>query len=630
MSSKEKTTLNFNNKLVTVIANGVEVPADAKLYPQAKVVLTDGYEDCIAWFTRRKGDPYRAALVIEKDGIVPNMSVTEAIQGGSYDDREARDIRVESHSDNFTAVLVNGGEYAVRDAQLVFDSKSDGRNVCDFNGLGAVVSAFNGAKVELENVDFFVRGVARPSVFVDSYANVLMKNCKMKVMGGELYGDYRNCCDQRQMVAPPWVLGLTGTARGINAMGDCGTLTIVDCDLAANQWGVISTDSGSDIVLTVIDSKLVTLGEGQKGDPYALRFGSGYGSYVIDDVTEFFRGVHFQVGTYAAVICGGDAVYASSKGTFDIHQHYFIPNPAKPEFINHFGKVYPGYDVGTKEEPVFSGIEGKGQKTIIESDGFGFMSHDWGSVTLLEGTEVHSKFSTFLLKAGNIRIDVDDAVLDPGDNIILQLIDNDDSAVGVFFDPPWVPDGNLRPEHIYGPFFNTEFNERPGYPGIDYDAPGTLGEEKVDATFRNVKLKGNFYNASGYASDRRGGDAQGRPLTLVFGENAELQGAIASTSVIHVNEKGEQNTHFTMKEYYHLGHVANKVHFNGVNTIDVTLEANATWVVTGPSLISSLSIGSGATVTAPQGKTLRVLLDGKVTEITSGMDLKGDIRLDVI
>lgn len=620
---KRADAIDMSGKLPTLLVDGVEMPLDVKAYPNASLILTDAYQEGFCWYTPRGIDPYRAALVVEKSGIVPEKSVTEAVKGGHWDSRGADGITVESRSDNFTAVLNNGGEYTIKNSKFIFDSRSDGRHVCDFNGFGAVIGAFNGAKLVMENVDIQTRGVARPAVFVDSYANVLMKNVRYKVMGGKVYPGYRNCCDQRLMVAPPWVLGLTGSARGMNAMGDCGTVTIVDSELCANQWGVISTDSGSDIVLTVIDTKIGTLGEGQTGDPYATRFGSGYGSYVIDDVTEYFYGATINVGTYAAVICGGNAVYASSNGSFDVHQHYFIPNPEKKGFVNHFGKVYPGYDVGTHEEPVFSGLQGKGNRTVIQSDGFGFMAHDWGSVTLREKTEVHSKFSTFLLKAGTVRIDVDNAVLDPGDGIVLQVMDNDDKAVGTYFDPPWKPDGKVRPSHIYGPFFNTEYNEPAGYPGIDYEAPGTAGEDRVTARIKNAAVNGDFYNASGYVGE----DA--RPLELIFGDNARVTGRIAPTSSIHIDENGNQNTHFGMEQYYHLGHLRNRVHYNGANDISLTLEGDAVWTVRDSSLLTKLVIGADASLRAPEGKTLTVSVDGKPVDCRPGMELEGQIVLEI-
>ena len=617
-------SIDMDGKLATLLVDGVEMPMDGKVHPNSKLVLTEAYKEGFCWYTPRGVDPYRAALVVEKDGVVPEKSVSQAVQGGTWDDHEADGITVESRSDNFTAVLNNGGDYTIKNSKFIFDSKSDGKNVCDFNGFGAVIGAFNGAKTVLDNVDILTRGVARPAVFVDSYANVLMNKVKYKVMGGKVYDGYENCCDQRLMVAPPWVLGLTGSARGMNAMGDCGTVTIVDSELYANQWGVISTDSGKEIVLTVVDSKIETLGEGQTGDPYATRFGSGYGTYVIDNVTEYFYGVTMNVGTYAAVVTGGDAIYASSNGTYDVRPHYFIPNPDKPGFVNHFGKVYPGYDVGIHEDPVFSGIKGKGNKTIINSDGFGFMAHNWGSVTLREKTEVHTKFSTFLLKAGNIRIDVDDAIIEAGDGIIIQVMDNDDKAVGTRFSPPWKPDGKVRPSHIYGPFFNTEYNEPAGYPGIDYDAPGTAGNDRVTATFKNVTLKGDFFNASGYI----GADA--RPLELTFGAGAVVTGRIASTSSIHIDENGNQNTHFGMEQYYHLGHVQNRVHHNGANDVSLKLEDNAVWTITGESLLNKLEIGENAVISAPEGKTLAATNNGMAVELVPGTVLEGRIELDIL
>ncbi len=615
-------SIPLNGKLVTVIADGVEVKPNSGIYSNAQLVVTDAFDHIPSWYTKRGIDAYRAALVVRKDGIVDNMSVVEAIQGGSYDNNGADGITIRSTSDNFAALICEGGTYSLRNVKLDFDSKSDGSDNGDFDAFGAVIVGFAGSKIVLDNVDIFTRGVSRTAVFVDSDSHVLMRDSKMRVMGGKLYAGYRNNAEQTNMVAPPWVLGITGNARGTNMMGDCGTLTLVNCDLAANEWGVLSTDSGSDAILTVVDSTVSLLGKGMDNNPYIKNWGSGYGSYIIDDAQEFFRGVTFNVGTYVAVVCGGTATYESSNGVYDIHPIYFIPNPDIPDEVNHFGKVLTGHDIAVSETPVFESIAGQGRKTVIHSDGFGWMAHEFGTINILDGTEVNTEAAVFLHKAGNMNIHVDNAVLRAADNVLIQLIDNDDDAVGFTFetiDPSQPP----SPLNSFGPIFNTEFNEPAGYPGIDYPAPGTAGEEVVNATFTNVVLNGDCYNASGYVLGGMGkADPQGRPLNLTLGENAVLSGAVCATSAIHVDETGRQNTHFTIHEYYYLGRVANRPHFNGANTINVTLTDNAVWNVTGTSIITSLTIGEGARVNG------RAALYGQPIELVPGQTYTGLITIE--
>lgn len=168
MLENKAKSIDMDGKLATLIVDGVEMPMDGKVHPNSELVLTDAYKEGFCWYTPRGVDPYRSALVVEKDGIVLEKSVAQAVQGGTWNDHEADGITVESKSDNFTAVLNNGGDYTIKNSKFIFDSKSDGKNVCDFNGFGAVIGAFNGAKTVLDNVDILTRGVARPAVFVDS------------------------------------------------------------------------------------------------------------------------------------------------------------------------------------------------------------------------------------------------------------------------------------------------------------------------------------------------------------------------------------------------------------------------------------------------------------------------------
>jgi len=598
-------------KTITMTVSGVETGIIPGAYKDVELIITDRLGTNPSSYNGRGIDNYRTAIYIDSTGLVESLSVRQAVSGGTVTSASASGITVNSTSDNFNGIIVNGGEYVVNDSNFNFSSKSDGSNVSDFNGFGAAIAAFNDAKVTLDRVSIHTEGVARPAVFVDSYSDALITDSSIKVMGGKLYEGYVNTADQTKMVAPPWVLGITGNARATNMMGKCSSTTVVRTDASANQWGVLSSDSGSDMLMTVVDSTLTLLGEGQD-DPFSTNYGSGYGTYIIGDAQEYFYGVTFNVGTYASILTGGKGVYASSnfKEPLSIYPLTQVPNgTTRTDFM---GNETEGYDVVPSDTPVFTGITGLGRNTVINSDAFGFMAHNSGSLVITDGTVVNTDNATFLIKSGDVDIIVKDgSKINTGDRVILQMIDNDDAIVGADMSQG-------------APNFNTDFYEAEGYPGIDYDINITTDRRNtVTFTAEDVELNGDFFNGTGYF-----GGQPADSLEVKLGEGASLNGAIAATSVIHVDENGKQNTHFTINEYYYLGHVANRMHYNGGNDITVILEGNAAWTVTGDSAITGLTIGKGASVTAPEGSSLSMTVDGVKKPVAPGT-YKGRIVLTV-
>jgi hypothetical protein len=96
------------------------------------------------------------------------------------------------------------------------------------------------------------------------------------------------------------------------------------------------------------------------------------------------------------------------------------------------------------------------------------------------------------------------------------------------------------------------------------------------------------------------------------------------TETRHVDETGKQNTHFTINEYYYLGHVANRNYRNGSSTIKVSLKDGGKWIVTGESLISKLVVDNGA-VEGANGAKVVMKIDGKETAIKQGETYSGNI-----
>jgi hypothetical protein len=259
---------------------------------------------------------------------------------------------------------------------------------------------------------------------------------------------------------------------------------------------------------------------------------------------------------------------------------------------------------------------GWGRPTVIQSV-FGFMTHNSGSINVLDGTVVLTEEATFLYKAGDVDFVADQAVLKPKSGIILQMIDNDDATVGAEMG-------------ANGPVFNTEFYEDEGWPSENgNDVPATTSGPFGPATANSVSLnltnghyRGDVFNGTGYYTQL--GDA----LEVNIGEGAVLKGAISLTETRHIDENGDQNTYFTMDEYYYLGHVENRNHRNGNSSLSVSLTDGAIWKVTGESFITSLMVADGAIV-GPRGKTVVMTVDGVSTPIEQGQLYEGEIVIQL-
>ncbi len=518
---------------------------------------------------------YKTALLVTKDGLDTEKSSTELLTAGSWNEQGAEDLAFRSEDERMSLLLVDGGRYQLKNSRICLDTASDGKNVCDFIGLGSAVCAFNKAHVDIENCDIETVGVAKCTVFADEGSDVVIRDSRLSVKGGKLYDGYVNCADFNYMVAPPWVLGIMGNARGTNLMGNKGSTVLVNCDVKAANWGALSTDNGESNLLVVADSTLTVEGtEEDKKNPYFKKWGSGYGTYILG-TDEDFRGVKMYAGTYIGIARDGNAIYRSSKGPVE------VKSPQSGEVI-------------------YSG-QGQGNITELYSDAFGIMAHGLAELTVTDGTILDTQNAAFLLRCGGVKIEVSDkAQVRAADGVLLQIIDDDDMSVGVDWDAPY----ELQ--------FKTEFNEKTGWPSengqistmmppppmppmMDEPKDGPEMPPQFDVHFkaRDIDLSGDIYNGSGYYGQKA------KQLYITLEAGTVLRGAIAATETIHVNEQGEQNCHFTAEEYYYLGHVANRNFFNGENAVELKMEGGSTWVVTKESLLTRLELAEGAVL---QGK----------------------------
>lgn len=555
---------------------------------------------------------YDAALYITGEGIDEEKSSTDRIVSGKYDASSADGIVIEETQSGDNGILVLNANYAISNANISLLTDADGSDTCDFSGRGSAIAVYGSeANVTVEDSTIHTAGVATMPVFADDGATVTIRNSTLQSDGGTLSADYMNTPDQALMVAPPWILGIMGTSRCTNMMGDNTTTNVIDSVTSAGAWAVLSTDAGSDMALNVFGTTL-TLNNADESaaaplqteggeisetldNPYTVNYGSGYGTYAIGNAVETFAGATINVGTYATIFTGGSATYTALEA----------------------GATYELTNAAGETTATYTATEDKA--TEIHSDTFGFMAHQGSNAIAIEkGTVVESGYATFLVKSGSsnetLTATVDDATITNG-GVLIQVMDNDDATNGGMMDAddPENTNGgsqNFKPYHTEDAGFKTD--------------AASVGSTAQTFTFKNGEYKGNIYNASG--SD----GLEGTTLNVTFGEGAAYSGAIASTSAIHVTYDGSvaikenggnafddadeaaafaaryQNTSFTIEEYWSIGQVANLVNDNGANPVNVTLTDDAVWNVNGTSLVESLTIEDDAQVIVPEGVTLTV------------------------
>ena len=643
------------------------------------MVYTDDLDDAssrLSSFTAGGADEtdndyaYHAALFVNETGVVDEKSVTEALgKDAVYDGTHAENVTIDSTDPIFNGIIIAGGiDYTIAKATIRFDTDGDGLQACDFSGKGTAITSFGeGTKLTVEDSDINVSGVANMTLFADSGSTLTVRNSTLHSDGGTLHDGYKNSPSQNTMVAPPWILGIMGASRCTNLEGNNTTMNVIDSQTSAARWAILSTDSGSNMKLNVVNSTMDLTGndkimqadstyKDENGDPNPFTQRSGYGTYVIGSADEQFLGVTMNVGTYASIFTGGSGTYTNLEA----------------------GKTYELMDANGEVSETYEATEDKA--TVINSDTFGFMSHQGEDTISLEGgTEVNSGYASLLIKntQGDTTVNVSDgATLNSDNGILMQVMDNDDSTTGMntetfsfnttHEEPAGWPseNGNVSTEMtsdsettaagdmegMIGADGNMGGGDGmgappegmppegdpgdPGGPGGPGGEGGSSGPVVNHLNVTGTELSGDIYNGSGYYGQTAVG------IEVNLGKDAVLNGAVAQTETIHTDainytskvlpegtsaEDAGQLTSFTIAEYYNIGHVANRFYSNGDNTLVMNLTDNAVWNVTGDCLLSSLTIGDDAVVEAQNG-TLEMTVDGEPTELVPGT-YEGEIRI---
>ena len=501
------------------------------------------------------------------------------------------------------AIFSEPGSYHVT-ADITMNSDADGSDTNDFSGLGAALMATGkGVLLNVENAKVETTGVAKLALFTDAGAVSVVKNSSLTSNSGTIYDGYMSTADQIMMVAPPWVLGMGGpdtNARTTNLMGDYSVAAYVDSSFTAAGWAALSTDSGTNMHMVVVNTDVNVPG-------------SGYGAYTIGDTTEDYYGVTENVSTYVNIMTGGVATYQSYTGGQE------IPVVQYSGETDEYGFGKGGTTVATVTSEKVSA--GETVKSVLNSDNFGFMCHangptGWNVVNLLDGTSVKTGDAVFLVKKVNSVFNVDNASLESGNGVLLQIIDNDDDYVGLDFSANWgFEDGYGHSVGGHIPTFNSTFHEEAGYSNTwtkadeaaaaDGEMPFWMAGDAPDSytselNLTNTTVTGDVWNSTGYV-----GSNPATVLTVNLGEKATLNGLISSGAFSHTTKDATVgNGDWSQASV--LGHVSNIVNANGKNLVNVNLSSDALWNVTEDCAITSLKLKDSAKVTVPSGVTLNV------------------------
>ena len=157
-----------------------------------------------------------------------------------------------------------------------------------------------------------------------------------------------------------------------------------------------------------------------------------------------------------------------------------------------------------------------------------------------------------------------------------------------------------------------------GGPGGAPGAGGMAGKSngvsrtEINATFKNVTLNGDIINSMTSKGD-----------VVVSFENSAITGAITTATQAPSGEKPSK------EKYYLIGEIKNT--YCAVADkygVKATIGNNSKWVVDKTSYLTGLTIADGASVTAPNGNSIAMTVDGAATPIKAGA-YKGKIVITV-
>lgn len=507
-------------------------------------------------YKNEKPKEFRAAVVVDDGKYIAEKSIPAIVKGGRVTDSETTGVTIFSREESFNGIIIKGDSEYTIEGVKI-DFEGDGGN--DFIGYGAGIACLENSKVTINNSDIKLHGVTRCAIHVGENSVTTVNNCR-------LFND----SPATDKMNPLWALGLRGTNR-VTMLADYATVYYNDCQIIGNGWGALAIDGPIHTRMYVKDSTIELTGPRARG----------YGAFSIGDCLISFDNCTLDVQGYPLLL-GGSAMNPGE-------------NKSNCEFTG-----------GSVVNSTLYGI------LIFRAKG--------GDIDVKQGTVFNTASSVFVVKGASPRINIDNAILNPGNGVILQLMDSDEPGMGPSsFKPPIgevdvpIPGRDLavaQPDEdvfmtvsnieVKGDFYNSTTNLRancrassPGGPHVDSmpdrEAPMGLPEMDNEAQqgVKNLDLKFSNARVEGVISAAAAAYKEG--ITVIDISNCEELSAVTQTAREPVN-----------------------------NGVIVSFDKNCVWKVTGTSYLTSLSIEQGAVIKATEEKNLAMTVDGVETAIAPG------------
>ena len=582
-------------KLLTVVVNGVEVdPVPGAYTGDVRLIITDYIDAPIEGMHARPGDPpepYRAALLLGSDGPSDN-AVSAAFVGGSVDGSLITGGKIASTGECFNNLIVTGGSYEIHDLTI----ENTGHSVDDGKGLGCGILAGGDSETTFENLTIANQGIRNDAIVTGGTAKMTIKNSTLICAGGtpeQIQAVHKIRPGKACMT---YVSGGWGTTRAVNVQND-SSLYLENCTVKSDSWGVLSTDGiSSKKEWGPVKTRIYA-----KDCDVELNGRHGYGSYSIGDCTNIFD-----------------------------HTRMYAP------------------DVAYKVANELAGGEFIGGSEIIGGR-FGVMwQSNQGGKLIVRDSSIKSGRSTFIARSCFPNIYCENATLEPGNRVILQMFDSDDPGFGKsevevdtevavkdpghdvtkpqyhpvsiwgFEQPEWCTDlqATFKDMTIVGDFYNGITNAKKPMMMPSMPAPGGKSE-KPGVPAGRPPASGP--PADGAPMGMPGINQKNYPINLVLTlDNVKLEGVISASKAQHAVKTISGSNR---KEIYQVYDTPQPVVNNGVI---VTLKNSTEWTIIGHNYLSALHIDETSVIKTPDGCDVEMTVDGVEIPCVPG-DYTGDI-----
>ena len=327
---------------------------------------------------RYQDTDFRAAVTMEDGKYAPEKSIRAAAIGGEISDGRISGISVTSMEEAVNGIFVSvpeGEETVIEDVTL--DMLGNGGN--DFIGYGAAIAASGKGRLVVNRADIRTHGAARGSIYAGDHIQLQVNDSAIASKGGVLNADYEDTIKTTLpgvMRRVPWMLGLRGNCRATNLL-DYAEAEYNRCSISAEGWGVLSTDGVKRCRMNINDSDVQVTGP------------SGYAALSIGDCVVNFNGSRVRTPDYGMIMM--------------------------------MGKGSGGFKDGT----------------TVDSGRFITMSSMNTGLLEASNSILRSDETAFVVKGSSTEFRLDSCTLEPGNGIILQVMNSDDpgNPTGFYADP---------------------------------------------------------------------------------------------------------------------------------------------------------------------------------------------------